>query len=226
MNNTIIGNTGEFGGGLYAASADAVVINTIIWGNTAVNGPSIYEDNCTLPVVFSDVQGDDYWPGDGNENVDPGFGGDGYHLNDTSLLWTEGIAAIVINGITYECPEYDIDGEPRLNDGQDPDIGADEIFLDDVDESPVVSQQSAVETYPNPTGGSVDLQFTIYNLQSVRLKIYDAQGKEVATVLDELLPAGEHTVQWDASTMPDGIYFYQLSAKGIGQVGAGKIVKY
>jgi len=57
------------------------------------------------------------------------------------------------------------------------------------------------------------------------LKVYNAQGQEVATVLDGPWP-GDQVVRWDASTMPAGIYFYQLRAKGVGQVGAGKIVKY
>ncbi len=228
INNTITGNSGKLGGGFYAASADAVLINTIIWGNTAdSSGASIFEDNCTVPVRFSDVQGEHYWPGEGNENVDPGFDSSGYHLNDTSLLWTEGIAAIVINGITYECPEYDIDGDPRL-DGRDPDIGADELPVDvDVEESPVVSHQSAVKTYPNPTEGSVDFRFSIFDFRRVSLKMYNAQGQEVATVLDELLTKGEHTVRWDATNLPAGIYYYRLTTNDIRlTTESGKIVKY
>jgi flagellar hook assembly protein FlgD len=58
------------------------------------------------------------------------------------------------------------------------------------------------------------------------LKIYNAQGQEVAVVLNEKLPAGEHTVRWDAGALPAGVYYYQLRAKGVEQVSAGKVVKY
>lgn len=47
--------------------------NTIIRDNTAANGPSIYEESSTLEVRYSDVEGDDYWRGEGNENVVPGW---------------------------------------------------------------------------------------------------------------------------------------------------------
>jgi hypothetical protein len=237
INNTITGNNGAYGGGLYAASADAVVINTIIWGNTAdSSGLSIYEDNCTIPVRYSDVEGDDYWPGDGNEIYDPGFGGDGYHLSDNSLLWDEGKAAVIINGITYECPEYDYDGEPRPWWNTDPEIGADEIPSDvSVEELPVLSRQSSVTCFPNLTTGPTEFLISNFNFPKITLKVYDAHGQEVATVLDGKWP-GDQVVRWDASNLPAGVYYYRLTtddpspaAGGLRtgrRLATGKIVKY
>jgi hypothetical protein len=237
INNTITGNVAmNQGGGLYLDNATAVVINTIIWGNTAPYDPSIYAGENVVEVLYSDVEGDDYWPGEGNENVDPGFGDDGYHLSNTSLLWNEGIAATVINGITYECPEYDIDGEPRPWEYTDPDIGADETpsGLVPVEESAVGGQRSAVECYPNPTSGIVNFQFTVYNLQSIILKVYNAQGQEVATVLDGTWSGdqvagwpGGQVVRWNATSLPAGVYYYRLSTVNCQlPTASGKIVKY
>jgi hypothetical protein len=90
----------------------------------------------------------------------------------------------------------------------------------------VVSRQSSVVSYPNPTDGISYFAFRISQCQWVSLKIYNAQGQEVAVVLDQEMPAGEHVVRWDADGLPAGVFYYQLRAKGIGQVGAGKIVKY
>lgn len=60
MNNTIVGNHGDNGGGLHATDANAVIVNTIFWGNTAsLNGTSIFEEGSTLEVRHSDVEGDD-----------------------------------------------------------------------------------------------------------------------------------------------------------------------
>jgi hypothetical protein len=39
-------------------------------------------------------------------------------------------------------------------------------------------------------------------------------GREVAVIVDEKLPAGEHTLQFDASKLPAGIYFYSLAVSG------------
>jgi hypothetical protein len=95
----------------------------------------------------------------------------------------------------------------------------------DIDE--LITQHSTldIQIWPNPTRGFVDLQFTIYSLQSVSCSIYDMHSREVATVLDEKLSAGEHLVQWDASGLPEGVYFVELRAKGIGLRAVGKVVR-
>ena len=51
-----------------------------------------------------------------------------------------------------------------------------------VEESAVGGQRSAVRVYPNPTTGIFNLQFTVYNLQSVSIRIYDLFGQEMAAV--------------------------------------------
>jgi hypothetical protein len=55
----------------------------------------------------------------------------------------------------------------------------------------------------------IDFRFTVYDLGSMILKVYNAQGQEVAVVLDEEMAAGEYTVRWDATALPAGIYFYR-----------------
>ena len=72
----------------------------------------------------------------------------------------------------------------------------------------------------------MNLQFTVYNLQSISLRIYNAQGQEVAVVLEGALPAGEHTVRWNAEKLPAGIYFYELRAEGLEHRAIGKLVKW
>jgi hypothetical protein len=44
------------------------------------------------------------------------------------------------------------------------------------------------------------------------LKIYDVLGNEVATLVDEYKPTGSYEVEWNASGLPSGVYFYQLKA--------------
>ena len=43
------------------------------------------------------------------------------------------------------------------------------------------------------------------------MKLYDLHGREVATVVDRVMPAGEHVVSFDASGLPAGIYFCRAS---------------
>jgi hypothetical protein len=42
------------------------------------------------------------------------------------------------------------------------------------------------------------------------LKIYDVLGQEVATLIDEELPAGRHSVPWDGSKNASGVYFAHM----------------
>jgi len=95
-----------------------------------------------------------------------------------------------------------------------------------IDESAVSSQQSAVVScYPNPTAGSSQFTVRISQYQYVTLKVYDIQGREVAVLIDENLPAGEHTVSYDVSGLPAGIYFYRFAVGGQRSAVGGKIVK-
>lgn len=46
----------------------------------------------------------------------------------------------------------------------------------------------------------------------VSLKIYDLLGREVATLVNEKLPAGTYKKEWNAAGFPSGVYFYRLQA--------------
>lgn len=204
------------------------MINTIIWGNTAANGPSIFEESSTLVVRYSDVEGDDDWPGEGNENIDPGFGDDGYHLSDTSPIWNGGITATVINGMTYECPEYDIDGEPRPWENTDPEIGADETpssFVSN-EESVVGSLRSAGWSYPNPIGIVTTFEYELQEAGVATLTIFNITGQEVAILVNEKQSIGMHEVMWNAEGLPMGIYFYKLTVGSQRSTISGKMIKH
>jgi len=46
----------------------------------------------------------------------------------------------------------------------------------------------------------------------VTLKVYDLLGREIATLVNEEKPAGNYEIDFDAKTLPSGVYFYQLKA--------------
>ncbi|MFO7613967.1 MAG: T9SS type A sorting domain-containing protein [Bacteroidales bacterium] len=72
-----------------------------------------------------------------------------------------------------------------------------------------------IQIYPNPTNGVSSFGFRVPGIEHVTLKIYDIHGRQVANVLDEKLPAGEHVVRYDMSGLPAGVYVVGLRAKGI-----------
>jgi hypothetical protein len=70
--------------------------------------------------------------------------------------------------------------------------------------------ESVFSIYPTPTSGIVDCRLSLADPQFVTLKIYDLHGREVATVIEEQLPAGMHMMRFDISSLPPGICFYRL----------------
>jgi predicted lipoprotein with Yx(FWY)xxD motif len=74
------------------------------------------------------------------------------------------------------------------------------------------------QNYPNPFNPITNIGFGIKESGHVSLRIYDAAGRLVATLIDEALPAGHYDEQWDGlrdngSKAASGVYFYRLTAR-------------
>jgi hypothetical protein len=69
------------------------------------------------------------------------------------------------------------------------------------------------QNYPNPFNPNTVINFSIPTENTlVSLKIYNAIGQEVSTLINQVVPAGNHEVQFDATGLPSGVYFYTLTA--------------
>ena len=64
--------------------------------------------------------------------------------------------------------------------------------------------------YPNPFNPTTTIQFSITHSASTELTIYDLLGREVATLVNEMMTPGTYKVKWDANAVASGIYFYRL----------------
>jgi hypothetical protein len=72
------------------------------------------------------------------------------------------------------------------------------------------------QNYPNPFNPSTHFEFGISKLGFVSLKLYNALGKEVAVLVNEIKPAGNYNYQFSADNyqLSSGIYFYSLFIDG------------
>ncbi len=68
------------------------------------------------------------------------------------------------------------------------------------------------QNYPNPFNPKTTIQFTIPKSQFVSMEVYNLLGQKVATLKDEYLNAGMHTVEWNATGLASGVYLYRLQA--------------
>lgn len=68
------------------------------------------------------------------------------------------------------------------------------------------------QNYPNPFNPRTTIAFSLTEESDVTIDIFDAAGRLVATLLNESKGVGRHTVDFDASSLSSGIYFYRLRA--------------
>jgi Secretion system C-terminal sorting domain/Immune inhibitor A-like, MAM domain/IPT/TIG domain len=67
-----------------------------------------------------------------------------------------------------------------------------------------------MQNYPNPFNPVTNIQFGLARTSYVKLEVYDLLGKKVASILENQLSAGYHSVRFDASSLAGGIYYYRL----------------
>ena len=70
------------------------------------------------------------------------------------------------------------------------------------------------QNYPNPFNPETEIRYQTPEVSQVTLTVYDVLGREVATLVNEQLPAGIHRATWDAGGFPSGMYLYRLTANG------------
>lgn len=68
------------------------------------------------------------------------------------------------------------------------------------------------QNYPNPFNASTRITFTLGRAGIARLELFGPNGQKVATVLDQHLDAGEHSIPFHAADLPSGLYVCRLTA--------------
>ncbi len=212
-NLVIAGNTAASGGGIFCLNSMPIMTNTILWYNAAEEGSQIYGDS---PLIrYSDIQGG--WEGLGNIDLDPLFrdpAGDDFHL------------MAIACGDSSDSPCIDT-GDPNVSDSlldcswglgtTDSDMGAygGGNILTGIDEmNPDVSRRLVLaRNYPNPFNVSTSLEYNLPEPSYLTIDIYNILGRQVATIFEGTQEAGKHTITWDASAFPSGVYFARLKTK-------------
>jgi hypothetical protein len=68
------------------------------------------------------------------------------------------------------------------------------------------------QNYPNPFNPSTVIGYQLPVNSQVTLKVYDVLGREVATLVNEVKPAGEYEVKFDATDLASRVYIYKIHA--------------
>jgi len=80
------------------------------------------------------------------------------------------------------------------------------------EEAPQPRTFSLMQNYPNPFNASTTIEYVTLTSGQVELAVYNLRGEKVEVLVNKAMPAGEHTVAWDASNVATGVYYYKLSS--------------
>lgn len=216
INNTIARNLADHGGGGIWGVDLAIIKNSIFWGNVAPEGSQIYSQGGSSDISYSDIQGG--WEGEGNIDADPLFrdadNGD-FHIMSTAC------------GDPYDSPCIDA-GDPSIFDylldcdwglgGERSDMGAygGQAIRTDIggNHDPSVPMTFGLyQNYPNPFNATTTINYSLPESGEVAITIYNLLGQRVATLFEGNQQAGRHSLVWDATEFPSGVYFARLGAK-------------
>lgn len=73
------------------------------------------------------------------------------------------------------------------------------------------------QNYPNPFNPSTTIAYSISKSSFVKLKLFDALGREIMTMVDEFKTSGNYSVKLNAENLSSGIYFYKIQAGDISE---------
>jgi hypothetical protein len=73
------------------------------------------------------------------------------------------------------------------------------------------------QPYPNPFNPTTTIAFSIPQTEFVTVKVYNIVGNEITTLINDELSTGYHSIQWDGSHQPSGVYFVKIQSIGFVQ---------
>ena len=80
------------------------------------------------------------------------------------------------------------------------------------------------QNYPNPFNPTTTIAFDLPEQAVVTLKVYNTLGQEVAVLVDhEMMEEGTEEVEFDAGSLPSGVYFYRITAQGVADEEQGVV---
>ncbi|MHC1777772.1 MAG: T9SS type A sorting domain-containing protein [Lentimicrobium sp.] len=231
VHTTIANNTAYFGGGLECfAGSHPVLINSILWNNSPeqINFLGDYDPN-SITISWSDIQGG--FAGivtnnnatvnwlEGNLDLLPQFAGgveDPLSLKNTSPCIDTGSP----DTTGLYLPDGDLPGNFRIWDGNGDGIVRVDMGAYEYGSMPLLSERLPVPfypvqltIYPNPFCKNAAFEYQLHKNIYVTLTIFNHLGQEIGILENELQSKGRYQSEWNAESLPAGIYYFRLTAE-------------
>jgi hypothetical protein len=99
-------------------------------------------------------------------------------------------------------------------------------FVSVEEKMPIVVQRHRLgNNYPNPFNASTTIGYTLARNGYIKIIVYDLQGRNVATLVDQYQSKGNYTAHFDASALASGIYYYQMVTDHFSQINKMLLLK-
>jgi hypothetical protein len=108
-------------------------------------------------------------------------------------------------GNVYRLKQIDLTGSSHFTDAVDP------LGVTGVAPRALPTVYSLSQNYPNPFNPSTVIEFALPKDAHVTLEVYNVIGQKVMTLVDEVRPAGYHSVKLDGTNLSSGMYLYRLT---------------
>jgi hypothetical protein len=141
-----------------------------------------------------------------NEWIRIGFVlGKGTTTEPQAYSYVDDISRISATSLSYRLKQIDFDGSYEYSD---------EVLVD----NPAPVNYDLGQNYPNPFNPITTINYSLPLKSQVRLVVYNSLGESVMQLVNENKEAGTYRVEFDATSLPSGVYFYQIKARNYNQV--------
>jgi len=136
--------------------------------------------------------------------------GNNFWVSNTSDTVNQCAPSVFLHNSNVYSAWYEQDDTLRpvwLNiiDFNNPPIGIKEEYI-------IPSKYSLNQNYPNPFNPTTTIQYELPQRSDVQITVYDLLGRQVTNLVSETQEAGNKSIQWDATNVSSGMYFYQIRA--------------
>ena len=110
--------------------------------------------------------------------------------------------SLEVGSYTYRLKQIDYDGTTEYSQNVEVEVIAPDVF-------------ALEQNYPNPFNPSTMIKFSLAADSKVSLTVFDVLGQEVANLISGNLAAGSHEINFNASNVNSGVYFYRIDATAV-----------